>query len=93
MEATTKFSKAMIECSLLNKDLGKPFKPGARREATPVWDKDKCIRCALCYVYCPDGAIYRTEDGFFEADAEKCKGCGICHRECWFGVISMVKED
>jgi Pyruvate/2-oxoacid:ferredoxin oxidoreductase delta subunit len=44
-------------------------------------------------VYCPDGAVYRTDDGFFEVDGDKCKGCGICHRECWFGAISMVEEE
>ncbi len=93
MELTKRFNKNMIECSLLEKGKGKPFHPGDYREWIPEWDIDNCIRCGLCYVYCPDGAIYRNGDGFFEADIDKCKGCGICHRECWFGAISMVKED
>ena len=23
----------------------------------PVWDSEKCTRCMLCHLYCPDGAI------------------------------------
>jgi pyruvate ferredoxin oxidoreductase delta subunit len=93
LEATVSFKKSMIECSLLDKKRGKPFRPGDKKELTPEWDRDKCIRCGLCYVYCPDGAVYHTDDGFFEADGERCKGCSICHRECWLGAISMVKEE
>jgi 2-oxoacid:acceptor oxidoreductase delta subunit (pyruvate/2-ketoisovalerate family) len=59
----------------------------------PVWDKLVCARCALCYLYCPDAAISRQEDGYFDADLDICKGCGICHRECWFGAISMQEVE
>ncbi len=93
MEATSKFSKKNIACSLIEKGIAKPFSPGDARKALPEWDKDRCIRCGLCYVYCPDGAVYRADDGFFDAEEKMCKGCGICHRECWFGVISMVEEE
>lgn len=93
METKAKFSQKMIECSLIDKGVAKPFKPGDRVNVFPQWDKDRCIRCGVCYVYCPDGAVYRQTDGFFDVDKQKCKGCGICHRECWFGVISMVLED
>jgi len=92
LNSRAQFSNEMVRCSLLEKGDGKPFKPGDRREASPEWDKDKCIRCGLCYVYCPDGAIYRADDGYFEAELDKCKGCGICHRECWFGAVTMVME-
>lgn len=93
MGSAIKFQNKMIECSLLEKGMGKPFLPGDRREWIPEWDRERCIRCGLCYIYCPDGAIHRTDDGFFEADIDKCKGCGICHRECWFGAISMMEEE
>ena len=93
MEATSKFSKKMVECSLIDKGTVKPFKTGSRKNGLPVWDKDRCIKCGVCYVYCPDGAVQRLDDGFFDVDDKKCKGCGICHRECWFGVICMVEED
>jgi pyruvate ferredoxin oxidoreductase delta subunit len=93
LESTAGFQKTMISCSLLDQDKGVPFRPGDVREWTPEWDRDKCIRCGLCYVYCPDGAVFRNQEGFFEADPAKCKGCGICHRECWFGAISMFREE
>lgn len=93
MYSEVHFLEEMIKCVLLEKGMGKPFRPGDRRLASPEWDQDKCIRCGLCYAYCPDGAVYRRDDGFFEADLERCKGCGICHRECWFGAISMKREE
>ncbi len=59
----------------------------------PYWDKHICSRCALCYVYCPNAAISRQDDGYFNADMNLCSGCGICHRECWFGAVSMQEVD
>ncbi len=59
----------------------------------PIWDKSLCTRCALCYLYCPEGAISRQEDGYFDVDTDLCKGCGICHRECWFGAVSMQEVE
>ena len=93
MEATAKVSKKFIECSVVAKGAVKPFRPEDRVNALPEWDKDRCIRCGICYVYCPNGAVCRLEDGFFDVEEKKCSGCGICHRECWFGVISMVEEE
>ncbi|MCP4716439.1 MAG: 4Fe-4S dicluster domain-containing protein [Deltaproteobacteria bacterium] len=93
MEAIGKGSKKIIDCSAVAKGTAKPFKPGGPRVALPEWDKDRCIRCGICYLYCPNGAVYRENDGFFDVEAKSCSGCGICHRECWFGVISMVEEE
>lgn len=87
------FKHENIGCHLLETDKAKPYKPGVKPDLIPVWDKDLCSRCALCYVYCPDAAISRQKDGYFEADSDLCKGCGICHRECWFGAISMQEAD
>ena len=88
-----KFSQKNIECLMENKSTLEPFTPDERKKLFPEWDKDRCIRCGVCYVYCPDGAVYRMEDGFFDVDQSRCRGCGICHCECWFGVISMVEEE
>jgi pyruvate ferredoxin oxidoreductase delta subunit len=55
----------------------------------PKWDKDKCVKCGVCYLFCPDGAVYKDEEGFYEADLEYCKGCGICSVQCWTGCITM----
>ena len=66
---------------------------GDWRSQRPVWDKDKCIRCGVCWAFCPEGCIHEDENGYFEADFEYCKGCGICARECWTGCIKMVEEE
>ncbi len=92
MEATAKLSKVTINCSLVAKGEAKPYTPGSGGPI-PDWDKERCVRCGVCYVYCPTGAIARLEDGYFEAEKDICSSCGICHRECWFGVISMVEEE
>ena len=66
---------------------------GSWRSERPVWDFTKCVKCGVCWMYCPDECIYEREDGYFEADLNYCKGCGICARECWTQCITMVKEE
>ena len=68
------------------------YQTGGWRSQHPVWDTSKCIKCGLCYLFCPEGCIHQTEGGYFEADLYYCKGCGICARECWTGAITMVEE-
>lgn len=82
-----------IGCVLLEEGKAKPFERGDKPPLVPLWDKQMCVRCGLCYLFCPDAAISRTDDGYYEADPDYCKGCGICHRECWFGAISMTEEE
>jgi len=43
-------------------------KTGDWRTERPILDKEKCIKCALCWIYCPDAAIKPGEDGYYEAD-------------------------
>ena len=69
------------------------YKSGDWRSMRPIWDKDRCIKCGVCYIFCPDMAIKETEDGYFEADLFYCKGCGICVRECVTGAIRLVEEE
>lgn len=42
---------------------------------------DACNSCALCALFCPEGAIDRT-DGEMVVDYLHCKGCGICEIVC-----------
>ncbi len=93
MEATAKVSKKVFTCSAVDSGNAKPFKPGNAVQSLPVWDKDRCIRCGICYLYCPHGAVLREDDGYFDVDKKVCSGCGVCHRECWFGVIGMAEEE
>lgn len=69
------------------------YKTGSWRSLRPVVNGEQCIRCGVCWLYCPDAAIDRSEEGHFEADLDYCKGCGICARECPAGCITMVIEE
>ncbi len=66
------------------------FLTGAWKTYTPVRDVEKCTRCLLCTLFCPDGAIHwKTEKGDIEFDYDFCKGCGICANECPTKAITM----
>lgn len=68
------------------------YKTGDWRTSVPVINREHCIKCGVCWMFCPDDAILKTEDGYFEIDLEYCKGCGICANECTTGCIEMVEE-
>lgn len=67
------------------------FKTGDWRTFKPVIDESKCIKCMLCWIYCPEPSI--LWDGVrISIDYRYCKGCGICARECPVNAIRMVPE-
>ncbi|WP_292485097.1 pyruvate synthase subunit PorD [Methanohalobium sp.] len=68
-------------------------KTGGWRNYKPVFLYDKCIKCKLCELLCPDEAIDPREDGFFEYNYDYCKGCGVCANECPVSAIEMVLEE
>ncbi|USG99807.1 4Fe-4S binding protein [Thermococcus argininiproducens] len=67
-------------------------KTGGWRVFMPQFDKDKCVRCFLCYTLCPEPAIYLDEESYPVFDYDYCKGCGICANECPTKAIEMVRE-
>ncbi len=69
------------------------YRTGDWRSQKPIYDFNRCIKCGLCQIFCPEGCIYPNPEGYFEADMYYCKGCGICARECWTKVITMVEEE
>ena len=69
------------------------YKTGDWRSMRPTVDKSRCIRCGVCYLFCPDMAIHKTAEGYFEADLYYCKGCGICAQECFTRCIDMAAEE
>jgi pyruvate ferredoxin oxidoreductase delta subunit len=48
----------------------------------PVFNKDFCIDCQFCWVYCPDISIISRDKKMIGVDFEHCKGCGICVEVC-----------
>jgi pyruvate ferredoxin oxidoreductase delta subunit len=69
------------------------YRTGDWKSERPIVDKSKCIKCGLCFIYCPEGCIQQDAEGYYEADLFYCKGCGICARECWPKAITMVEEE
>ena len=68
------------------------YRTGDWRSQRPTYKFEKCIKCGLCWIFCPEGCISQNAEGCFEADMYYCKGCGICAKECPTGVITMVEE-
>lgn len=59
------------------------YKTGDWRTERPIWSKEKCIDCKICWVYCPDSSIMIDEENkVCGIDYDHCKGCGICAAEC-----------
>lgn len=72
----------------------------------PIVDYSKCIRCMICWKFCPDACINVVDGGAFAAPSERtlkmaapaidmdyCKGCGICANECPEKCIDMVLDE
>jgi pyruvate ferredoxin oxidoreductase delta subunit len=68
------------------------YQTGDWRSQRPHYEFSKCIKCGICYIFCPEGCIGQTIGGYFETDLFYCKGCGICAEECPTGVITMKEE-
>lgn len=68
------------------------------RNVRPSVDAEKCTGCLQCYLYCPDGTIFKRETGEVKPkpaiafDYDFCKGCGVCAQVCKFDAITMVSE-
>jgi pyruvate ferredoxin oxidoreductase delta subunit len=69
------------------------FKKFTTRTMRPVIDFEKCIKCTLCWLQCPDSCFDVTPDGLYDVRMESCCGCGVCEAVCPIeGCITMVNE-
>ncbi len=65
-------------------------KTGNWRNAKPVFYKEKCIQCGICWKVCPNACILLGEYPSWNMDY--CKGCGVCAEECPKNAIEMEDE-
>ena len=69
------------------------FKKYSTRTMRPVIDFDKCIKCTLCWLQCPDSCFDVMPDGTYDLNAEACCGCGVCEAVCPVDqCVTMVNE-
>lgn len=61
------------------------------RTVRPIINTEKCSGCLQCYMYCPDGVIFKQGTSIV-VDYDFCKGCGICSKICRKGAILMEAE-
>lgn len=66
---------------------------GSWRSARPDWDNSECIKCGVCWMFCPDAAVIERADGYYDVDWDYCKGCAICATECPMACIRMIEEE
>ena len=52
------------------------------RGIKPVYNRDICIDCQNCWVFCPDVSIISRDKKMIGIDFDHCKGCGICVEVC-----------
>ena len=65
---------------------------GGWRSDMPIWTKENCKSCLLCWVHCPDSSIGVADGEITGIDYDHCKGCGLCAVECKFDALVMVPE-
>lgn len=79
-------------CVVIEPGNARTYHTGDWRSFSPQLHKERCIKCGLCWIFCPDMAYVQSPEGFYLVELDYCKGCGICARECPTGAISMVEE-
>lgn len=81
-----------LGAAILKPGNAKELRTGDWRSLRPKLDEEKCIKCSLCAMYCPEFCISENAEGYYHPDFYFCKGCGICANECPKDAITMVKE-
>lgn len=85
--------KYKVVSSISYPKLGAMGKTGSWRVYRPKLEKEKCVKCLRCWIFCPEGSIKREKDGTVSINYDYCKGCGICASECKVKAITMEREE
>jgi pyruvate ferredoxin oxidoreductase gamma subunit len=67
-------------------------KTGHWRQFRPVLHPDRCTRCWICFVRCPEAAIALDAHDYPVVDYDQCKGCLLCVHECPTHAFTTEKE-
>ena len=59
----------------------------------PVYNRDICIDCQNCWVFCTDTAIISRDKKMVGVDYQHCKGCGVCVEVCPTNPKSLLMFD
>ncbi|KPJ65806.1 MAG: pyruvate ferredoxin oxidoreductase [Syntrophobacter sp. DG_60] len=92
-EAIIGWKKLNLGAAITEPGSARAFKTGDWRTQRPILNKEACIRCGRCWIYCPEAAYSHDEEGYFICDLDYCKGCGTCAQECPTSAITMALEE
>jgi pyruvate ferredoxin oxidoreductase gamma subunit len=67
-------------------------KTGTWRQVRPVLHPERCTRCWICFVRCPEAAISLDAQDYPVVNYDECKGCLLCVHECPTHAFSAEKE-
>lgn len=91
-EVLPKWQEMLPGCVVVEPGNASKYRTGDWKSQHPEYDYNRCNKCGLCYIFCPEGCIGPKENGYFEANLYYCKGCGICAKECPRDAINMIEE-
>jgi len=69
-------------------------KTGTWRVTKPIFNNEKCVKCMLCWLYCPENVIdiNEGEGPYITINYDYCKGCGICVDICPTDALKLISE-
>ncbi len=67
-------------------------KTGSWRQFRPVLEPERCTRCWVCFVRCPEAAIALDAAQYPVIDYDVCKGCLLCAHECPTHALRVEQE-
>jgi len=93
IDALYPWKDVVIGCDIATPGNSVEFNTGNwRTTGRPYTDYEKCVKCNICWIMCPDMAYDENPEGFYEWNSQYCKGCGICAEECPTNAIEMREE-